>query len=262
MRALFSACKAEFLKARRSKLFPVTTGALCLAPLFGALFVIVLRNPDLSAGNEALRTKAAATGFTADWPSFLNLIAQAVGVGGLVVFGFVTAWVFGREYADRTIKDLLTLPVGRTLTVTAKLIICLLWCLWITAITTAVALVIGMFLRLPEWNAEILLSSLVHISTTASLTIALCPIVAYTATAGKGYLVPLGFVFLTIVTGQIIGALGYGAYYPWAIPALHSGLGSESGGTVGPISYLIVFLSGCIGTRAVIYRWNYADQTT
>lgn len=261
MRPLYAACWAEFLKARRAGMFPITTLALCLAPLFGALFVVILRNPQLAAGNEALRAKATLTGFTPDWPSFFGLIAQAVGVGGLVVFGFVTAWVFGREYSDKTLKDLFTLPIRRTTTVVAKLITCLLWCMWITATTTVFGMVTGALLQLPGWDLGMFFTSMLHICTTATLTILLCPVVAFTAAVGKGYLIPLGFVILTIVTGQIIGALGFGAYYPWAIPALHSGLGSEAGGGVGPISYLLDVSAGMAGTGALIYWWNFVDES-
>ena len=34
--------------------------------------------------------------------------------GGLFLFGFLFIWVFGREYSDRTAKDLLALPTARS----------------------------------------------------------------------------------------------------------------------------------------------------
>jgi hypothetical protein len=84
MASLFTSCFAEYFKIRRSKVFGLTIAALCLAPLFGPLFVIVLQSPSLTNGNELLQTKAAFSGFSADWPSFFNLIAQAIGVGGVI----------------------------------------------------------------------------------------------------------------------------------------------------------------------------------
>jgi len=68
MNRQFASCFAEYLKIRRSKVLWLTTAALCLAPVFGALFVVVLRNPSLTAGNEALKAKAAFSGFSPDWP--------------------------------------------------------------------------------------------------------------------------------------------------------------------------------------------------
>jgi ABC-2 type transport system permease protein len=260
MGSLAASCFAEYLKIRRSKVLWLTVSALCLAPVFGALFVVVLRDPALAAGNEALRAKAALSGFEADWPSYFNLIAQAMGIGGVIVFGFVASWVFGREYSDRTIKDVFCLPVRRTTVVVAKLIACLAWCLAIAFAVICVGLVIGSLLGIPGWEPGLLGGSLRHIFATTFLAMLLCPPVAFVASAGKGYLAPLGFVIMTVVLAQIVGALGYGAYVPWAVPGLYSGLGSLAGGNLGILSYTIVAATGVAGTVATVYWWHYADQ--
>ena len=260
MNNLFASCFAEYLKIRRSRVLWLTVAALCLAPVFGALFVIVLRNPSLTEGNEALKAKAALSGFSADWPSFFNLIAQAIGVGGVIVFGFIASWLFGREYSDHTIKDLFAFPVNRAVIVISKFIAFVAWCFVVTGMVIMLAIVIGLLLKLPGWNWLLFRSSLLHIIKTTILVQLLCPPVFLMASAGKGYLAPLGFVVLTVVFAQIIGALGFGAYVPWAVPALYSGIGSESGGNLGSISYTIVVLTGVIGLIGTIYWWQYADQ--
>jgi ABC-2 type transport system permease protein len=257
---LAASCYAEYLKIRRSKVLWLTIAALCLAPVFGALFVIVLRNPSLAAGNEALRAKAALSGFSADWPSFFNLIAQAIGIGGVIVFGFIASWIFGREYSDHTVKDLLVLPVDRSTIVISKLIAFVAWCLVVSLAVLLVGMITGSLLALPGWDRQIFISKLTHIFTTAILTLFLCPPVFLIASVGRGYLAPLGFVILTVVLAQIIGALGFGAYVPWAVPALYSGLGSETGGSLTIVSYSLVVLTGFAGLIGTIFWWNYADQ--
>jgi ABC-2 type transport system permease protein len=238
----------------------LTTAALCLAPVFGALFVVVLRNPSLTAGNEALKAKAAFSGFSPDWPSFFNLIAQAIGVGGVIVFGFISSWVFGREYSDHTLKDLVTLPISRSTIVVSKFIVCVACCLVITVTATIASLVIGFLLNLPGWELRLLCYSLQHILETASLAVLLCPPVFLVASMSRGYLAALGFVILTVVFAQIVGALGFGAYFPWAVPALYSGLGSDTGGSLNIVSYSLVVLSGVAGLIGTMYWWKYADQ--
>ena len=260
MNNLLASCYVEYLKTRRTKVLWLTISALCLAPVFGAVFVIILRNPSLAAGNELLKTKAALTGFSADWSSFFNLIAQAVGVGGVIVFGFVTSWVFGREYSDHTIKEIFTLPVSRTTIVIAKTIACTIWCFVITLTVTIVGLVIGALLNLPNWEFSTLLSAIKHILITAILAILLCPPVSFIASAGRGYLASLGFVVFSVVLAQIIGALGFGAYVPWAIPALFSGLGSEAGGSLNFMSYTILVVTSIAGLFGTVYWWKYVDQ--
>lgn len=262
MHSFAAACYAEYLKARRSAMLWLTIAALCLAPLFGALFVVVLRNPALTAGNELLKAKAAVAGFEADWPSFLNLIAQAIGVGGVIVFGFAASWIYGREHADHTIKDLLCLQVSRTTIVLAKLTTCVGWCLVITVAVTIVGLVTGALLRLEGWAPGMLHAALGRTLLTAAMAIALCPPVAFVASAGRGYLAPLGFVIMTVVIAQIIGALGFGAYVPWAVPALFSGLGSEAGGSLSLVSYALLTATSAAGIIGTVLWWNLADQTT
>lgn len=79
----------------------------------------------------------------------------------------------------------------------------------------------------------------------ARLAAALCPLVFFVTSTGRGYL----------------GALGFVAYVPWAVPALYSGIGSEVGGSPGPLSYLLVVFTGLVGFIGTILWWNYADQT-
>jgi len=57
MNKLLSACYAEYIKARKSKVFPVTIIAFSLAPIMGSLFVIVLRSRELLANNKILEEK-------------------------------------------------------------------------------------------------------------------------------------------------------------------------------------------------------------
>lgn len=261
LKIALSACLyAEILKVKRSKVFIATIIAMSIAPIMGALFTIVLRSPELSGGNAALMKKAALTGFTPDWPSFLNLIAQAIGVGGIIVFGFIASWVFGREYSDRTAKDLFVLPVSRTLIVAAKMLTIVLWSIFICLIVLAEGLTFGYFLALPGWSIEVFFEALRLISVTSVLVIILSAPVTFIASIGKGYLAPLAFVVLTVVFAQIIGALGFGVYFPWALPAIYSKIiGAQS--ILNFTSYFILIATSIAGLAATIYYWKYVDQT-
>ncbi|WP_368087172.1 ATP-binding cassette domain-containing protein [Paenibacillus sp. cl141a] len=89
----------------------------------------------------------------------------------------VTSWTFGREYSDRTLKDLLGLPISR------------------------------------------------------------------------GYLVPIGFAFTTLMLALVFGPTAIGKYLPWSVPALHL---QESGVASFPLadaSYFLVFLIGLAGVN-------------
>jgi hypothetical protein len=85
--------------------------------------------------------------------------------------------------------------------------------------------------------------------------------VALFAITGKVYLLPLGIVIILVVLSQIIGALGLGIYFPWAIPGIYSGSGGESLKTLlDYFSFLIVFFTGIAGYLSTILWWKYSDQ--
>ena len=58
---------------------------------------------------------------TRDWTGFLLAAAQITGAGGLLGFGVVLSWMFGREFGDGTITGLFALPVRRSTIALAKL---------------------------------------------------------------------------------------------------------------------------------------------
>lgn len=104
---LYTVLRVECLKVIKSKVIWLTAAAFTIAPLMAGFFMFVLKNPELAKNSGLLGTKAQIAG-EATWPSYIELHAQMISVGGIFIFGFVTSWIFGREYADQTIKDLLS----------------------------------------------------------------------------------------------------------------------------------------------------------
>ncbi|MFC6259314.1 ABC transporter permease, partial [Kocuria oceani] len=150
---LAAAVHAEALKLRRSRVPWVTAGATVLAGLVGAFFMFVLQDPDRARTLGLLGAKAQLSGGTADWPGYFSLAAQTVAVGGLLIFGTAAIWLFGREFSDRTVTDLLAVPTSRTAVVLAKLLLGLVWCALLTLLLVGLVLGLGALLGLPGWSA-------------------------------------------------------------------------------------------------------------
>jgi ABC-2 type transport system permease protein len=129
MKNLSSALWAETLKVRRSKVPFFTALGFSMAPLVGGLFMIILKDPEAAKSMGLISTKAQLMAGTADWPTFFNILAQAVAVGGAILFAIITAWVFGREFSDKTAKELLALPTSRGTIIAAKFIVTAMWTL-------------------------------------------------------------------------------------------------------------------------------------
>ena len=262
MSALGHALHCELVKARRSRLPLWTTAGFSLAPLMAGLFMFILEDPARARAMGLLGTKAQLASGIADWPTFLAVIAQATAVGGSFLFALVTAWVFGREFADRTVKLLLAVPTPRSATLTAKFVVVAGWSLLLSAWIFGIALLVGAFLGLPGWSAPMLRQAALDVALTAALAILLLGPTAFLASAARGYLAPLGFAILTIFLAQITAATGWGAWFPWSVPALFSGLAGPRGDLLGPPSYVLVGLTSVAGVAGTYAWWRRADHTT
>jgi ABC-2 type transport system permease protein len=251
----------ELLKARRSKMPLLTALGFSLAPFAGGFFMIVLKDLDAARRLGFISTKAQIVAGTADWPTYLELLAQATAIGGIILFSLIASWVFGREYSDHTIKDLLALPTPRYVVVLAKLILVTLWSASLTAFIYLIGLGVGTAVALPSVAAEILWQGTVTVAITACLTIALATPIAFVASAGRGYLPPMGAAILAVILAQIIAAAGWGEYFPWSVPALYAGMIGPGYAQLGAISYVIVILASVIGIIGTFAWWEWADQT-
>src|SRR5439155_15263333 len=142
MNSFLAALWAEGLKARRSKITPLTASGFLILPLIGGLFMIILKNPEQARAMGLLSTKAQLTAGVADWPTFFDMLSQGVAIGGAILFAFITAWVFGREFSDHTAKELLALPTPRRVIVCAKFVLIALWTLVLAALVFVVGLAV------------------------------------------------------------------------------------------------------------------------
>jgi ABC-2 type transport system permease protein len=251
----------ESRKFMRSRVPVLTLAALMFIPFIGGLFMFILKDPEMALRLGIITTKAQLVGGTADWPTYLGLLSQAISVGGLIVFGFVGSWIFGREYSDRTITDLLALPVSRTAIVLSKFLLVFLWSLFLSLLVFAAGLLVGRAVEIPGWTAGLVKQGFTVYLACTILTILLSAPVALFASIGRGYLSPLGFVIFTMVLAQIVAVTGYGHLFPWAIPALASGAVGSGTGTIGILSVAIVLLTSVTGLYGTVYWWNHADQS-
>ena len=79
---------------------------------------------------------------------------------------------------------------------------------------------------------------------------------ALVASVGRGYLLPVGAMFLVLVSANLLVLIGWGEYFPWAVPMLYA----QSKSALGPASFAIVLLTGLAGMVATYWWWKLADQ--
>jgi ABC-2 type transport system permease protein len=261
MNGFLPALWCETLKLRRSRVPFFTALGFSMAPLMGGLFMIILKDPEAARSMGLISAKAQLTAGTADWPTFFSILSQAVAVGGAILFAIVTAWAFGREFSDRTAKELLALPTSREAIVAAKFVVVAAWTLILSLLVYLIGLLVGSLVVIPGWSQEVLQRASVDVLGSAALTIALLPFVALLASIGRGYLPPFGWTVLTVAFAQVMAITGWGDWFPWSVPALFSGAAGPRANLIGYHSYVVVILASVLGLAATFHWWRRADQT-
>jgi ABC-2 type transport system permease protein len=258
---LWPALWAEALKARRSRMPLVTALGFCLAPLMGGFFMVVLKDPERARRLGLIGSKAQLVSGTADWPTYLGVLAQATAVGGVLLFGLAVIWLFGREYSHRTVTDLLALPTSRAAIVAAKFLVLGVWSAGLVAVMFALGLAVGGLVGLPGWSQGLAVRAAGTVAATGGLTLLLVTVLALAASAGRGYLPAVGVMFLMVFLAQVVAAAGWGPYFPWSVPALYSGIAGRQAQQLGSVSYLLVVIAGLAGLAVTFAWWQTADQS-
>jgi ABC-2 type transport system permease protein len=246
----------ELRKALRSRMPLFTTVGYLFMPLGIAFLIFISRNPEVSRKLGLISAKANLMADTAtNWPSYLGLLAQIVAAGGFLLFILIISWVFGREFTDRTLKDMLAVPVQRSSILLAKFLLVALWSAALTLIIFIVGLVMGAIIQLPQGSISVVLQGSALVAITACLAIVVVLPFALLASVGRGYLLPIGVAILTLMMANVVMIAGWAEYYPWAVPALYA-----QGSNLTPVSYWIVILTGLAGMIGTYLWWKFADQ--
>ncbi|MEV1243259.1 ABC transporter permease [Nonomuraea sp. NPDC049750] len=252
---------AELLKVRRSRLPWITALAFTIVALMCGMFMFILADPARARAFGLLGAKAQLSSASADWPGYLALLAQAVAVGGLGLYGMIAIWLFGREFSDRTATDLLALPTSRTAIVAAKFTIAALWALLLALLLAGLGLLIGTLLALPGWSGPSAGEGVGRIVAAAALAALTTTPPALAASAGRGYLAAVGVLLAIVFAAQVIAALGYGAAFPWSVPALYARIAGPGQDPPGLAGLLLCAATGAAGVVTTALWWNRADHT-
>jgi ABC-2 type transport system permease protein len=114
---------------------------------------------------------------------------------------------------------------------------------------------------LPGWSRGLAATSFGVLMGVAGLCYLLSSFVALGASAGHGYLPALGWAFFTLIAAQIVSVLGWGDWFPWAVPGLLTqAVGTEAAAGLGAHSYVVVALTAIAGAAATLRYWQRADQ--
>jgi len=250
----------EFLKLRRSKITWISWLAFSVMPLAGGLFMWIAKEPGRASQLGLMGEKTRLAGVSADWPSYFTLLNQESCVGGMVLLSIIAAYVFGREFADNTAKNMLTQPVGRHWFAVAKLVVVFVWFGALIVSLVAEGLLVGTLLGLSGFSMQLATSSVGNVLFSGLVGFLLVPAVAWIATLGRGYLPPIGFTVFMLVLGNVFGATGWGKWFPWSIVPMLAGMAGPRVEVLSSGSLVVVGLTFIAGVVATILQLRWADN--
>jgi ABC-2 type transport system permease protein len=248
----------EQRKAVRSRMPVFTILGSLFMPLGIAFLIFVARNPEISHKLGLVGAKANLVAYSAtDWPAYLGLQSQIIAAGGFILFVLIISWVFGREFSDGTVKDMLAVPVQRSSILLAKFIVVAAWSAVLTGVIFTVGSLMGALIHLPGGSLRVILQGGALVLVTACLAIVVVLPFALFASMGRGYLLPVGLAILILMMTNLVAIAGWGDYFPWAVPGLYA----QGKSALAPASYWIVFLTGLAGMGTTYLWWMTADQS-
>jgi len=248
----------ELRKAIRSRMPLWTALGSLFMPLGMAFLIFVSKNPEISRKMGLVSAKADLLAFSAtDWPSYLGLYGMIIAAVGFLLFVLVVSWVFGREFADGTLKDMLAVPVPRGGILLAKFTTAAIWSIALSIVIYVAGLIIGAIIKLPGGSISVILDGSSMVLVTTGLIILSVPPFAFLASVGRGYLLPLGVAVLTLMMTNLVMIAGWAEYFPWAVPGLYA----QAKDSLPQVSYWIVFITALLGMLGTYLWWKYADQS-
>jgi ABC-2 type transport system permease protein len=258
MHNLVSMLWVELRKAIRSGMPLWTALGSLIMPLGIAFLIFVARNPEISRNLGLISAKADLLAFSAtDWPAYLKIYGLIIAAAGYLLFVLVISWVFGREFADGTLKDMLAVPVPRSSILLAKFITVAIWSAALAGLIVLAGMLVGMLIGLPGASVKVLLQGSSLLLVTTGLVILTLPPFAFLASVGRGYLLPIALAILLLMMANLVMVIGWAEYYPWAV----AGLYAQAESALMPVSYWIVLFTALFGSLATYLWWKYADQS-
>jgi ABC-2 type transport system permease protein len=261
MNSFFAAFSTELMKSIKSKVIWITLAFFVFIAIMLGLLMLVAKHPEIAENSAIISTKASLIS-NADWPTYLALLLQMGLVLGSLGSGIVAIWIFGREYSDRVIKDILALPVSRFNIVLSKSVLILSWSILLMIILFALGIITGLLVRLDGWSDQLFHKTLMTYCLSSFLTIMLFTPVTLVTSMSRGYLLPVGFIILIMIITQLIGVglTFITPYFPWIIPAIISGIAGPTNPEANIFSWIILGITVLLGFTGTAAWWQYADQ--
>lgn len=234
----------EFLKLKRSKIAMIAFLGTVLTPILSIIF--------------ELRTYFTKPGYVFSFFGTMEgVFLFLMMIFGPLVFTIMGAFLFSREYTEKTLKTLFVVPISKKKFIMSKfvtLFLCILILMTLTVIEVAIACTICKLI-LGTYNFSVLqlLASTIYylfkIIYGSILIFAVITPFIYLALRTNGLIIPMIAVAIIVLINVVFSTLPISGFIPWtAVYPLLMGLMDNYGGMPG-VSLLI------IGVLCIVSMW-------
>ena len=233
-----AALEFELLKARRAGVF--RWGAVVAAVGVPALSIAFFQLVRLG-GDSPSAAKAATMITELSLAGLLATAGQVLSVAILMTAGIAASWSFGREFVDDALPALFAIATPRSSVAAAKFVVLAGWAL-LTVVSTVILTVVGGLLVGLDMDAAAVQTAS-RVAAAGLLGAALAAPLALVSSWRRGYLPGIVTLLAVVVVTQLLTAIGAGAWFPYATPALWMGMGGAAAASQVSIIQLLLPLA-------------------
>lgn len=249
---------AEFAKLKRSRVIWWTLLAIlgysALDFAIGPYIISEQGAASLSKAGGVFAQAVEAGLYEPTWSNYLVMTPQMIAGGlALLLFAFVTAFLFGREFKERTAVQAFTVPVRREYLVLSKMVVLGVWMLALAVLALAIHTVDLALLGFQGFEWAPVAETLRDTALVTFMLYLTMPLFAWLAAWGRGYLRPMLGAIAILGIGNTLVVTDLSPYFPWNMP-LHV-VGASwmpiPPSTLVPGSWAVlsvVFVAGLTGT--------------
>ncbi|WP_010494245.1 ABC transporter permease [Paenibacillus elgii] len=235
----------ELIKMKRAKMFMVSLLGAVSAPImmFLALLNMKSKKPETPIEFEV---------------AFMNTNMYVILLVGTLLYGVITAYLFHREYAEDTMKNLLTIPVSRVSLIVSKLILLFLWIMVLTFTIWSLTLILGLIGQFEGLTMALLLQSLKQFVIGGALLFLLCTPTMLITFLFKNYVPTIIFTAMITMANVVLSESEYKALFPWSASYVIAN-GDFIPQYPPAFSYAVILAASLIGLAATIIYFKKVD---
>ncbi|WP_139487928.1 ABC transporter permease [Brevibacillus dissolubilis] len=234
----------EVLKLKRSKMFMLSILGSAVAPLMVAAAMFVqMQTKGIMAQMDIL---------------LLNTSIYAVLVIAVPLYGVITAYLYNREYAEDTLKNLLTIPVPRISLLASKWLLLFGWIMLLTVVTWGMAILSGAIGQFAGFSLSLLLQSLGQYMVAGVLLFLLSTPIVFITLVLKNFVPTIIVTIMITLINVMLATNEHRGLYPWTA-ALGIANGTLESTYPLIVSYVIIAVTAIAGLIATVVYFKRVD---